>query len=163
MTLRSAIATAVLAAVLAVVAVSSASAGARKPTTTRGYLDARQTAQAYIDAATHVRVKEAIALAEPGAAPSQDKKVINFWKLGIREAVVTSILVDEDSAVAMTQSVNSERVWQAPLVFRLVRIKGTWLVRDVDLVSDQSAKETFDQFREDHPKATESAESEKKN
>jgi serine/threonine-protein kinase len=102
--------------------------------------DARQTAEAFLDAVLAARLKEAAALAQPGQAPSREEKLREFARLAGQKPTIATLTVERDHALATTTPVKlGDR--EGPLLIRMVKKDGRWLVREVDHATAAPGKE----------------------
>jgi hypothetical protein len=113
--------------------------------------DARQTAEAFLEAAVNGKTKEAAALGEPGKFVSREESVReDFALLRLRdtELPLTKLFADDNNALAVTGvvAVPSERL-VGPLVLKLVRKDGRWIVSDAGLESDHGAQREVEAFQ----------------
>src|SRR5688500_13309434 len=100
-------------------------------------LDARETTAAYLDAALNGRVDEATALGDPDTGPGRPESVKDFAELKIKKLALKSVQADDTGALAITEDVKGDHDRVGPLVLTLVKKKGRWLVRDIDLEDDE--------------------------
>ena len=120
-----------------------------------GHVDHKQNARdvvvQYVAAALSGKVDDAVALAVEGQSPSKPEKVKEF-KTIVKAAKIQSVWEDEGNAIAVSDEIKDKGY----LVFALVRSKDKWLVKDIDLRSEEKAKEQVEKFKKKYPKAKES-------
>lgn len=122
-------------------------------------LSALETVQTYLKLALNGKAKEAAALGEPGKAWSRAEKIRkDFGRLPVKKLKVTRLLANGTGALATTETIKGENG------FLLITLshKGKWLVRDIDLETEDSLKKELLRFRSKHPKAKEQIKPEKK-
>jgi hypothetical protein len=122
--------------------------------------NARSVAEAFLAAAISGRDSEAIKLVKPGSAVVRQVK--DFRQILDPEKLkIVSILADEAIAVVTTTEISAAvtttetRVEdKGPLLIRLIKQRGIWMVEDVDLENPASLKAELDSFLKKHPNAT---------
>lgn len=115
--------------------------------------DARQTAEAFLAAALAGKAKEAAALGEPGKAWSREEKIASdFGRLNVKTVALVSLHADEENALAVTDKVTSQKR-EGPLLLTLVKKEKRWLIRDVDLKTEDAAQEEVKRFQKRFPRA----------
>jgi hypothetical protein len=115
--------------------------------------DARQTAQAFLDAALAGATKEAAALGQPGQSYSREEKIKEFRDITPKKVAVVGLHADAGNALATTERVRGDKGREGPLVLTLVKKGERWLIRDVDLETEESAQQELNRFLKKHPTA----------
>src|SRR5688500_11022757 len=109
-------------------------------------LGPRPAAEAFLEAALAGRAKEAAALGEPGTAYSREEKCEEFAELNPKNLALGSRDAGDEHALAITEKVKGDRGRAGRLVRTLVKKDKRWLIRDVDLESEDSAKKKLKRF-----------------
>jgi hypothetical protein len=115
--------------------------------------DAPQTTAAFLDAALSRKFKEAAAMGEPGKAYSREEAIRQFAELNVKKLAIVSVHADPVNALSITENVKGDHNREGPLVLTLVRKDGRWLIRDVDLETEASAKDELERFLKKYPDA----------
>ena len=114
--------------------------------------NARSVAEAFLAAAVSGRDSEAIRLVKPGSAVVRQVK--DFRQILEAEKLkIVSVHADEQIAVATTTEISVEDQ-KGPMLIRLIKQRGIWMVEDVDLETPASLKAELDSFLQKHPNAT---------
>ncbi|MDH4240442.1 MAG: HEAT repeat domain-containing protein [Phycisphaerae bacterium] len=124
-----------------------------------GISSAWDTAEAFLAAAVSGRDSEAIKLVKPGSAVALQVK--DFQEIAEKDKVkVVSVFGDEQVAVATTTEISAAATTKetsvedkGPMLIRLIKQRGMWMVEDVDLETPASLKAEIDSFLQKHPNA----------
>jgi hypothetical protein len=122
--------------------------------------NALSVAEAFLAAAVSGRDSDAIKLVKPGSAVVSQIK--DFHQILDPEKLkIVSILADEATAVVTTAEISTAVTTtetsvedKGPLLIRLIKQRGMWMVEDIDLETPASLKAELDSFLQKHPNAT---------
>jgi len=125
-----------------------------------GISSAWDTAEAFLAAAVSGRDSEAIKLVKPGSAVVRQVK--DFRQILDPEKLkIVSVYTDERIAVVTTTEISAAHTTKetsvedkGPLLIRLIKQRGMWMVEDVDLETPANLKAEIDSFLQKHPNAT---------
>ena len=119
-----------------------------------------RTVQTFLSALAGKRVPELVELADPMSAVPRQMQDIQELLIGT-ELKLVSLRADNDHAMAVTTDVVVvDEVYEhgrkeGPLVITLVKRDNVWLVTDIDLETEATAKDEIDRFLKRHPNAVE--------
>jgi hypothetical protein len=125
--------------------------------------DPRQTVEAYLAASVAGKKDEAAALAIPNQKPPSKQRAEGLKELDGKKAIaLVSVLASENSgrATAISEFIqlkkpNFDGQEKGCLVISLNKEEGGWLIRDLDLTSEDGAKGRVADFARRHPDAKE--------
>lgn len=119
-----------------------------------------RTIRAFLSSLDEKRIPELVELADPmSAVPHQIQDIHNL--LTESELKLVSLHADDDYAIAVTtdvvviDEVYDQGRSKGPLVITLVKRDNVWLVTDIDLETEATAKTELDRFLKKHPTAVE--------
>lgn len=122
--------------------------------------NALSVAEAFLAAVVSGRDSEAIKLVKPGSAVVRQVKDFRGI-LDPEKLEIVSILADERIAVITTTEISAAATTKeisvedkGPMLIRLIKQRGMWMVEDVDLETPASLKAEIDSFLQKHPNAT---------
>jgi hypothetical protein len=113
--------------------------------------DARQTAEAFLDAAVAGKVEEARAHADTGAI--SENKVRDFQKAGIKRVDISVALAGDTEALIISEPIEMEKEGKGHVLLELRKKDGRWRVRDIDFEPSEKAIRKQRDFLESHPEA----------
>lgn len=119
-----------------------------------------RTVQSFLSALAGKRVPELVELADPMSAVPRQMEDIHELEIGSGLKLV-SLHADNEYAMAVTTDVmHVDEVYdegrkEGPLVITLVKQDNMWLVTDIDLETEATAKDEIDRFLNNHPNAVE--------
>jgi len=108
-------------------------------------------------AAVAGRDSAAAALTDPSSAVA--RQLADFRELAELNPQgfkIVSIHANDRAALAVTTEINGDHGRHGPLVMKLIKRDGTWLLNDVDVETAASAKDELARFLKRHPDAVES-------
>ncbi|MCK4626559.1 MAG: DUF4019 domain-containing protein, partial [Phycisphaerae bacterium] len=113
---------------------------------------ARAVAEAFLSAAIAGKDAEAIKLTDPrSAVPHQVK---DFRELPDAKSLkVVSVYADDKTALAVTTETRADHGRKGPLLIRLIKQRGLWVVTDIDIETPAKAKDKLKRFLKKHPDA----------
>ncbi len=119
-----------------------------------------RTIQTFLSSLVEKRIPELVELADPmSAVPHQIQDIHNL--LTESELKLVSLYADNNYAIAVTidvvvvDEVYDQGHKKGPLVITLVKRDNVWLVTDIDLETEATAKTELDRFLKKHPNAVE--------
>lgn len=123
--------------------------------------DARQTVQAYLAAVLAGQVDAAAALALPGSVEGSKERIEQYKELIAARTIKlasTHVSAEKGRAFAVTEVVRLTKAQpdgrdKGPLVIKVTKADGRWLVRDVDFKTEEVAKQQLKQFLEKYQDA----------
>jgi hypothetical protein len=129
--------------------------------TRAGDRNARETVEGWVAAALAGEVDKATPLAVPDTSPATEKGVRKFKRLVSGAAVkIATVYVSEKrgQAAALSEPVtlakaNPDGRDTGVLSFRLVRVGGKWLLKDLDFDTTEKGKERLQDFRKKYSDA----------
>lgn len=145
---------------LAVLIPGSMAAAADKPKTA----DARQALEDYVAAVLAGRTDVAAGLAVKGQSPAKPKNIKEMRKLlgGKNQLKIVTVFFSakKSRACAVSEMVqltkaNPDKRNTGVLSFKLDKVKGKWLVRDIDFDTADKAKSKVEEFKKNNADAKE--------
>lgn len=125
--------------------------------------DARDAIEGYLAAALAGKAESAAALAVEGQSPSKKERIDEFKALvavDTLKVVRVQASSKKGQAVAISEQVkltkaNPDGRDTGVLSFKLVRVNGKWLLKDIDFDTEAKAREKIDVFKKKNPDAEE--------
>lgn len=122
---------------------------------------ARQTVEAYLAAVLAGKGEAATALALPGSVEGSEKRIAEYRELfagNTIRAASSHVSTGKEQALVITEEVKLAKAARdgrdkGPLIVKLTKLKGGWLVRDVDFKTEERAKEELKEFLAKYPDA----------
>jgi len=132
--------------------------------------DARQTVESYLAAVLAGKVDAAAALALPGSSEGSKKRIEEYKELIAAKTIKVAsshASAKQGRAFVVTEEVKLARAQpdgrdKGPLLIKLSKKDGEWLVRDVDFKTEEAAKKELKQFLDRFPDARPEPEKQKK-
>jgi hypothetical protein len=110
--------------------------------------DARQTVEAFLDAAIAGKVEQAL-----GNATISENKVKDFQKAGIKRVDISIVLADDSEALTISEPIELDKEGKGHMLLYLLKKDGRWKVRDIDFEPAEKAIRKQRDFLESHPEA----------
>lgn len=126
--------------------------------------DARRAVEEYMAAVLAGRTEVAAGLAVKGQSPAKPKNIKEMRKLlgGKNRVKIATVIFSakKDRACAVSETVtltkaNPDKRNTGVLSFKLDKVKGKWLVRDIDFDTADKAKTKTEDFKKQNPDAKE--------
>ena len=110
--------------------------------------NARQTVEAFLDAAIAGKVEDALA-----NATISENKVKDFQKAGIKRVDISIVLADDSEALTISEPIDLDKEGKGHMLLYLLKKDGRWKVRDIDFEPAEKAIRKQRDFLESHPEA----------
>ncbi len=113
--------------------------------------NARQVADAFLDAAVAGKIEEARKHADPNHI--SENKVREIQKAGVKRVDISITLADNADALTISEPIQIEKTGKGHLLLYLRKKDGHWKVRDIDFEQSEKAMRKQRDFLESHPDA----------